>query len=305
MIPLSGGRRLAANSASIATRRVERDRDPVDRVGRQGDDPAGPERLDRRRAPGRRRRRDDPRAVMPRDRVGSTARLSARASAASARGVPRRADPPGTRGRAARSAAARPPRSTGGAMYRAAARTAAGAVGIAAPWPTPAIISRSLNWSPIARTRPSGTRARRARCRTPTSFETPGARNSRNRGWLIVTAARPANRRRPSARTDSGIGSLAAATEITFEIGWREPRPEIRDDLGPGAEQRGVVLGPRVVGLDDEPLEMVDVRLEPDALRPGDDLAGGVGGERPVGEDPAEARIGGSAGGSARTSAPW
>ena len=46
---------------------------------------------------------------------------------------------------------AAPSSSSGGATYRAAAWTAGGADGIATPWPTTAIISRSLNWSPIAR----------------------------------------------------------------------------------------------------------------------------------------------------------
>ena len=133
-------------------RRVERDRDPVDRVGRQGDDrrrPGGP----RSPRPGRRRRPATIRAVMP--PIRRPARAHGRGPGPRPPGPRRRARP----ARAARSGPRRPPRRRVGATYRAAARTGSGAVGIAAPWPTAASISRSLNWSPIASTFASGTPA--------------------------------------------------------------------------------------------------------------------------------------------------
>ena len=47
MIPLSGGRRLTSNSRSMPPGGVERDRDAVDRIGRQGDDAAAAQDVDR------------------------------------------------------------------------------------------------------------------------------------------------------------------------------------------------------------------------------------------------------------------
>src|SRR4029079_11711035 len=70
-----------------------------------------------------------------------------------------------------------------------------------------------------------------------------------------------------------------------------DPGPEVRDDERPGPDEGRVILRTWVVGADDEALEMVDVRLEPDALRPFEDLARRGGSEWPVAEDPAEARI--------------
>ena len=81
---------------------------------------------------------------------------------------------------------AAPSSSSGGATYRAAARTSAGAVGMAVPWPTSAIISKSFHWSPIASVAASGIRSRRARNRMARPLDTPGATNSRKRGCEIV-----------------------------------------------------------------------------------------------------------------------
>ena len=47
MIPLVGRPPLRREQALDAARRIERDRDPVDRVGGEGHDAAGPQDLDR------------------------------------------------------------------------------------------------------------------------------------------------------------------------------------------------------------------------------------------------------------------
>ena len=65
MIPLSGGRRLAANRRSMPPGVVERDADAVDRVGRQGHDAAGAQDLGRRRPTGLVVGDDRARPVMP------------------------------------------------------------------------------------------------------------------------------------------------------------------------------------------------------------------------------------------------
>ena len=70
-----------------------------------------------------------------------------------------------------------------------------------------------------------------------------------------------------------------------------DPGGEVRDDERPGADERRVVLGAGVVGLDDEPLEVVEVGLQADRPRPRDHLAGGRRGQRAVGEDAPEPRV--------------
>ena len=52
MIPLSGGRCFTCEQSLDAARRPERDRDPVDGVGRERDDPARAQDLDRRLSTG-------------------------------------------------------------------------------------------------------------------------------------------------------------------------------------------------------------------------------------------------------------
>ena len=64
---------------------------------------------------------------------------------------------------------------------------------------------------------------------------------------------------------------------------------EVRHELGARAHERAVVVGVRVVRLEDEPLEVVDVRVESVRPGPGHDLAGDVGPDRPVVQELAQA----------------
>ena len=72
---------------------------------------------------------------------------------------------------------------------------------------------------------------------------------------------RPANAARGDRRHDRS-GSVGSPTASTFVTGWSIAGDEVRDELRPRAHERGVVVGPRVVGAQDEPLEVVDVRIE-------------------------------------------
>ncbi len=80
---------------------------------------------------------------------------------------------------------------------------------------------------------------------------------------------------------------------MTFETGRFDPGDEIVHDDCPAAEERRVVLGPRIVGADDELLQVVDVRVEPDRAGPLDHLARCGGSERTMEEQPAEAVVAG------------
>jgi hypothetical protein len=51
-------------------------------------------------------------------------------------------------------------------------------------------------------------------------FDTPGAVNSRKRGWLMVTAARPSNRSRASGASSLGSG-LAGGEDLGDRVADR------------------------------------------------------------------------------------
>ena len=84
--------------------------------------------------------------------------------------------------------------------------------------------------------------------RPATPFDTPGRRNSRKRGWLTVTSARPANRSRAACRTSCG-DRVVGRPQMTFETGCRTAGDQVVDEHGPAAEPGGVVVGVRVVWL--------------------------------------------------------
>ena len=243
MIALSGGRSLGREQRARSRRGVSSaTRDPVDRVGRQGDDPAAAEDLDRLGAAG---------GVVRDDAGGHAGRspADARPRRAPPRGRGVRAASAGRRGRARSISCATPSSASGGARYRAAARTAAGAVGIAAPWPAAAIISRSLNWSPIARTcrqRDAGPPREPAdadalRHARGEELEEAGVADRH-----LGPAGEPLAGRRPSTRLGDRVRrrrrgpSRPAAGSTPRGPGRRRP----------GAEERRVVLGARIVGLD-------------------------------------------------------
>ena len=102
------------------------------------------------------------------------------------------------------------------------------------------------------------------------------------------------------------VGSGGSPTAITFVTGCADRAARSGDQLGARAQERRVVVGARVVGAEDEPLEVVDVRVEPVlATRPARRRrARGRGGQRrwtssrPSRVDPGSAASPGS-------SAPW
>ena len=63
---------------------------------------------------------------------------------------------------------------------------------------------------------------------------------------------------------------------------------EVTGQLRIPADERAVVVGVRVVRPEDQPLEVVEVRIEPALPGPGHDLAGDLGRHRRVDEQPAE-----------------
>ena len=109
-------------------------------------------------------------------------------------------------------------------------------------------------------------RSRRASQRTARPFETPGATNSRKRGWEIVTSARPAKCARAIGAASLGCGWLPDREHLRDRM--RDRLEQVGDELGPRAHERRVVVGPWVVGTEDEALEVVDVRVEPVIARP-------------------------------------
>ena len=121
MIPRSGGRRLTRNRRSMPPGVVERDGDPVDRVGRQGDDAAaraGPRSP--RRDPPRRRRRVRALMPRPRPRPGSETDPAVRAAVARVASSASRTAAAGAAAGGARTSAsiirATPSSASGGAM---------------------------------------------------------------------------------------------------------------------------------------------------------------------------------------------
>ena len=116
-----------------------------------------------------------------------------------------------------------------------------------------------------------------------------------------MTAARPA-KRSPCDVEDRVVHRLLRDGDDLRD--WPvDPGDEIVDDDCPAAEECRVVLGARVVGADDEPLEVVHVWIEADRAGPLDRLARRGGRERPMEEQPPEAVVAGL--GIARISAPW
>ena len=188
-IPLSGGTPLGGEQALDAARRREGGGDAIDRVGRQRDDPARTQHRDRPPArPASRRRTTRARHERPRPALGRPAARRPGGRRALASGERqhqlfdhlRRAVVLERRGHVAadgadlgrrgrhRGAVARPRRSSRG---RSTGRRSPGVA-------------------------PSGTRSRRASQRIARPFDTPGATNSRNRGWEMVTSATPGELRR-------------------------------------------------------------------------------------------------------------
>ena len=217
-MPLSGGRRLIRIQPLDAARGLERDGDPVDRVGRQGDDAAraegrdglGPAGIVVRARPGRSCRDVAHRA--PAASAASRAGRLARRSPAVPGPAPRSSGPRPRRRAAERRTAPRP----GPRPARSASRRHAR--------PRPASRCRSTGRRSRA-PRPSGTPSRRDSQRTARPFETPGATNSRKCGWLTVTSARPAKAARASGATSVGSGGSPA--HMTLVTGWRDRRDEV------------------------------------------------------------------------------
>ena len=83
-------------------------------------------------------------------------------------------------------------------------------------------------------------------------------------------------------------GSGGSPTASTLVTGWDSDR-EVVDELGPGAHERRVVVGVRVVLAEDEAFEVVHVGVEPIGHRPRHDVARDVCGERQVDQQLAEA----------------
>ena len=221
--------------------RRERHGDPVDGVGRERDEPPA--------------RRTSTASARPAGPSGTTRgpvtgrRVIARQAARRPRPPPRAPDgragaPRGrSRARAARSSRRPPPRRAAGRCTGRRAITSAGACGIAVPWPTAASISRSLSWSPIARTWPSAIPWRRASHRTARPLDTPGATNSRNRGWATVTSARPA---KPVAGRSRGarVGRPGRPDGDDLRDRMPDPAAEVGHADGARAEEGRVVVHP-------------------------------------------------------------
>ena len=208
-----------------AARRGERHRDPVDRVGREGDDAAGAEHLDGRRAARRRRRADDPvrrsrgpaSAARPRHRSAAprsprAARLGG-STAADARllGHPlatRLERRPAGRARAPRSSAPRPPRRAAG--RRSGRRPGPPPARSASPpraRPRRASRGRSTGRRSPA-SRPAARRAAGPASGRPGPWRRPGATNSRNLGMAdrdVRAAREPA--RGPAARAPAAAAA--------------------------------------------------------------------------------------------------
>ena len=69
-------------------------------------------------------------------------------------------------------------------------------------------------------------------------------------------------------------GSGGSPTARIFVTGCWIALEQVRDELRAGTHERRVVVGARVVGPEDEPLEVVDVRVEAVLAGPVEDLAG-------------------------------
>ena len=94
----------------------------------------------------------------------------------------------------------------------------------------------------------------------------------------------------PHARQRCDLGRerrLAVAHDLRDRVADR--RDEVVLAVGRVTHERRVLVGERVVGADDEPLEMVDVRVEAMLARPDDDLACDRRRQRRVDEHPARA----------------
>ena len=265
--------------------------DPVDRVGGDRDDPARrgaarrPPRAPRRRrgAPGSSQRgRGGGRGIGLVRRAGRRGRPEPRPPAA------RRCGPPRPRARAPAPRSARRPRPPRRARRRSGPRRGPPP----APWPSPPrgpaspIISMSLSASPTVITWPIGTPARRASQATARPLDTPGATNSRNRGWETVAPARPVER--PPRLVDQLHRPRRVADRDHLGHRLADRGGEVGHDVGLGPEVARVVLEARVAAPDDDPLEVVDVRVEAALEAPRDRLARDRGGHRRVAQDAAD-----------------
>ena len=104
-------------------------------------------------------------------------------------------------------------------------------------------------------------------------LDTPGATNSRKRGWEIVTAASPANASRARAAFSTGSGG-PDGEDLRDRVD--DGLDEVRHELGASAHERRIVVGIRVIVAEDEPLEMIEVRIQAVLAGPGDDPPGGI-----------------------------
>ena len=94
---------------------------------------------------------------------------------------------------------------------------------------------------------------------------------------------------------------LAGAHHLGDRMPDRRDQVVLEPRAGP--HERGVFVGARIVRADDEPLEVVEMRVEPLGASPDDDLARDLGRQRGVHEQ--AARSLGARAGISRMSAPW
>ena len=137
---------------------------------------------------------------------------------------------------------AAPSSASGGAMYRATARTPAGAVRHRR---AVADLGQHLDIVPLVadrQRRASGTRRRRASQRTARPFDTPGATNSRNRGCEIVDV-RPARECGARERAPSRRAAAARRRRAPSSPGGRWPPRRSGTSSARCAHECGVVLG--------------------------------------------------------------
>ena len=304
MIPLSGGRRLISNRRSTPPWVVERDADPVDRVGREGDHAAATQGLDRGRpAIGtvgddrgghagsrcvRRLERGVASGLRARRRRGIVEgalpdpAASGRRCPSSCLGAARRLPPPcdGMRRAPRQVERARAPRSSGRRPRpQGAARCSGRPPGLRrAHWASPRHdrprrASRNRSTGPRSRGSPRAGPGDAARAIERRGLSRrPAPRTRGTSGWLIVTSATPANRSLASGASSVGRGGTPTASTLVTGC-WIEPARS-RHELGPRAHERAVVVRVRVVGAEDEPLEVVDVGVETVLRGPRHDLAG-------------------------------
>ena len=114
---------------------------------------------------------------------------------------------------------AAPSSASGGATSRAPPARHRGTPAIATPMPTSASISRSLSWSPMARTSRSSTPSRRARSGRPPLVDAGGKELQEHR--VADGGVRPGRRTRPGPRARASSARGGGAHEMTLVTGCR------------------------------------------------------------------------------------